>query len=128
MKLLGKISDEDLPAYYGSCDIYVLSSIWKTEAFGIVQIEAMSCGKPIIATKIEGSGVDWVNQNEVSGINVKPKSPLDIANGILKISSDKTKYNNYSKGAYDRYLSLFTKDKMINKVITIYSNLLKDKI
>ena len=126
VELLGRISDEDLPAYYGACDIYVLSSIWKTEAFGIVQIEAMSCGKPVIATRIEGSGVDWVNQNEVSGLNVNPENSKEIANAIIKILSDETKYKNYSEGAHDRFLSHFTKDRMINKVITIYKNLLND--
>ena len=43
--LLGRVSDEDLPAYYGACELFCLSSVQKTEAFGIVQIEAMSCGK-----------------------------------------------------------------------------------
>ena len=48
VKMLGYISDKDLPAYYGACDVFCLSSVQKTEAFGIVQIEAMSCGKPVI--------------------------------------------------------------------------------
>ena len=45
VKLLGRVSDEELPAYYGACDVFCMSSVQKTEAFGIVQIEAMSCGK-----------------------------------------------------------------------------------
>ena len=40
VKLLGFIDDKDLPDYFGACDLFCLSSIWKTEAFGIVQIEA----------------------------------------------------------------------------------------
>jgi rhamnosyl/mannosyltransferase len=47
VKLLGRVSDEELPAYYGACDVFCMSSVQKTEAFGIVQIEAMSwkaCG------------------------------------------------------------------------------------
>ena len=45
--LLGRLSDEELADYYGACDLFCLSSIWKTEAFGMVQIEAMSCGTTI---------------------------------------------------------------------------------
>lgn len=52
VKLLGYVSDEDIPGYYGACDIFCLSSIIKTEAFAIVQIEAMSCGKPVVSTQI----------------------------------------------------------------------------
>ena len=55
VKLLGRISEEDLPAYYGACSLFCLSSVQKTEAFGIVQIEAMSCGKPVVATRIPQS-------------------------------------------------------------------------
>ena len=72
VKLLGHVSDEELPSYYGACDVFCLSSVQKTEAFGIVQIEAMSCGKPVVATKIPHSGVSWVNAHEESGINVVP--------------------------------------------------------
>lgn len=68
VELLGRVSDEDLPSYYGACDVFCLSSVQKTEAFGIVQIEAMSCGKPVIATNIPHSGVSWVNAHEQSGI------------------------------------------------------------
>ena len=56
VELLGRVSDEELPAYYGACKVFCLSSVQKTEAFGIVQIEAMSCGKPVVATDIPGSG------------------------------------------------------------------------
>lgn len=64
VKLIGFVSNEELPGYFGACDLFCLSSIWKTEAFAIVQVEAMSCGKPVVATKISGSGVSWVNSKE----------------------------------------------------------------
>lgn len=125
VKLLGRISDEDLPTYYEACDIYVLSSIWKTEAFGIVQIEAMSCGKPVIATKIEGSGVDWVNEDGISGINVAPMNAKAISDAILFILSDQKHYNKLSQGARNRYESFFRKDIMITKCIELYKSISK---
>lgn len=79
--LLGRVSDEDLPAYYGACELFCLSSVQKTEAFGIVQIEAMSCGKPIVATTIPQSGVAWVNAHGVSGLNVVPEKCQRIGIG-----------------------------------------------
>ena len=47
---LGYLEDEDVRAWMGACDVFALSSVFKTEAFGIVQLEAMSCGKPVVAT------------------------------------------------------------------------------
>ena len=123
VKLLGRISDEDLPTFYGMCDVYVLSSIWKTEAFGIVQIEAMSCGKPVIATHIEGSGVDWVNEDGVSGLNVNPKDAKGIAEAINRILKDKEQYEHFSHGARLRYKTLFRKEVMINSCLNLYASL-----
>ena len=91
VKLLGFIEDDDLPDYFGACDLFCLSSILKTEAFGIVQIEAMSCGKPVIAMNIPESGVSWVNISSFSGINVKTHSspPLSAAWRTYRIKHNK---------------------------------------
>lgn len=127
VQLLGRVSDEDLPTYYTACDVYVMSSIWKTEAFGIVQIEAMSCGKPVVATKIPGSGVDWVNEDGVSGINVKPMDGKAIADAVIYILSDGERYANFSKGARDRYERLFQKEIMIDRFGSLYKSLMNSR-
>lgn len=124
VELLGRINDEDVSDYYGACDLYVLSSIWKTEAFGIVQIEAMSCGKPVIATKIAGSGVSWVNEDGVSGINVEPEDGKAIAEAIVLILSDEECYRRFSQAAKKRYNTLFKKDLMIDKCVEMYKSLI----
>lgn len=122
--LLGRVADEDLPSYYGACDVYCLSSIMKTEAFAIVQIEAMSCGKPIVATNIPASGVPWVNADGVSGLNVDVKNGKALADAIIKITQDGHLYGKLSAGARDRFSSLFRKEKMIEQYIGIYNRLL----
>lgn len=123
VKLLGRLSDGEVPVYFNSCDVYVLSSVWKTEAFGIVQVEAMSCGKPVVATKIPGSGVSWVNEDGVSGINIEPKNPQAIADAILHILSSRECYERFSEGARKRYSTLFRKDSMIENCINLYKSL-----
>lgn len=120
VELLGRVSDSDLPAYYGACDVFCLSSVQKTEAFGIVQIEAMSCGKPVVATDIPQSGVAWVNAHGVSGLNVPPGNAYELARAIRFIAEDEATYRKYSEGAAKRYRDLFTKEKMINKCLEIY--------
>ena len=61
---LGRVSDADLPAFYQACDVFVLPSIARTEAFGVVQIEAMAAGVPVVSTNLP-TGVPWVNQDGV---------------------------------------------------------------
>lgn len=122
VKLLGYVSDDDLPNYYEACTLFCLPSVQRTEAFGIVQIEAMSCGRPIVATRIPGSGVSWVNQHGKSGLNVDPRDPEALADAIKAITSDQTTYNQYSQGALERYRSVFTLDHMIENCLLYYDN------
>lgn len=122
VKLIGFVADDDLPAYYAACDLFCLSSIYKTEAFGIVQIEAMAFGKPVVATKIPESGVAWVNAHGESGINVDPEDGEALAQAFLSILSDPDAYRTFSQQARQRYLTLFTKERMIDKCVEIYDS------
>ncbi|MDO4692246.1 MAG: glycosyltransferase [Porphyromonadaceae bacterium] len=112
VRILGFIPSELEAAYYAACDLFCLSSTIKTEAYAIVQVEAMSVGRPIIATNIEGSGVPWVNAHGESGVNVTPGNAREIANAIHTICSSPELYNQLSQGARKRYLELFTREKM----------------
>jgi len=116
----GYIEDEDVPTLFGSCDVFVLSSIMKTEAFGIVQLEAFSCGRPVVATKIPESGVSWVNEDGVSGINVPVADDRAIAAAVETICGTKETWNKYSEGAKQRYGRLFRYGDMIEKIKNIY--------
>ncbi len=120
VSLIGFVPDEVLPTLYGACDIFVMSSVMKTEAFGIVQIEAMSCGKPIVATKIPESGVSWVNAHGESGLNVEPSDPKALAEAIMSICEDENAYHKYSLGAKNRFFATFVSSNMINKILDIY--------
>lgn len=122
--LLGRVNDEDLPSYYGACDLFCLSSIMKTEAFAIVQIEAMSIGKPIVATRIPHSGVAWVNEDGVSGLDVEVKNPKALADGIRTIVEDPDLYAELSVGAKKRFYEVFREKKMIDGCLSIYNQVL----
>ena len=121
---LGFISDKIKPAYFGACDVFCLSSTIKTEAYAIVLVEAMSLARPIVATKIPESGVSWVNEDGVSGVNVPVRDAQALANAIEHICSSQEHWARYSRGARQRFYDVFTKDEMINNLIKIYSDLL----
>ena len=122
VELLGYVEDEGMHALLAASDVFVLSSVMKTEAFGIVQIEAMSLGKPVVATRVPESGVSWVNEDGVSGLNVEPEDPKALAEAILSICENEERYATFSTGAHERFKSLYQFDKMIKKIITVYEN------
>ena len=119
---LGYVEDDEMHALLAASDLFVMSSVMKTEAFGIVQIEAMSLGKPVIATKIPESGVSWVNADGVSGLNVPIRNPKALADAIQRICSDEKLHRQFSEGAKNRFKENFTIEGMIDRTIKIYTD------
>lgn len=126
VKLLGYVKEDEVANYFGACDVFCLSSIMKTEAFAIVQVEAMSCGKPIVATRIPESGVSWVNRHKFSGVNVPVKSGRFLADGILFLTQNDYTYKIYAKQARLLYEECFTLEKMIDRCISLYKKILNE--
>lgn len=123
VKLVGKITEEEKHWYFQNSLLFALSSIYKTEAYAIVQVEALAYGLPIVSTQIEGSGVDWVNQDGLTGITVPIMNELEIAKAILRIATDEVLYNTFRNNSLIRYQELFTEKKMIERQIELYEKL-----
>ena len=123
--LLGFVDDEKIASFYSACDCFVLSSNMKTEAFGIVQIEAMSIGKPVVATKIPGSGVSWVNEHGKSGLNVPINDAEALAKAIMQVCEDPERHERFCIGARERYEKMFTYEAMIDNFLALYKKLLE---
>ena len=87
-------------------------------------IEAMSLGKPVIATNIPESGVPWVNAHKVSGINVAPQDPAAIAKAVVDICESEDEYKQFASGALNRYNTEFTRKKMIESLINFYKKII----
>lgn len=120
VELLGWVDDASTANWFGASDVFVLSSVMKTEAFAIVQIEAMSCGTPVVATRIPGSGVSWVNEHGTSGINVPVCDAKALAEAIVAVCADREKYG---AAARERFEKNFTLDRMIERCKDIYESL-----
>lgn len=125
VEFAGYMSDSQVRGMYNSCSLFVLPSVMKTEAFGIVQIEAMSCGKPVVATRIPGSGTAWVNEDGVSGINVDICDPQGLADAIVAVCSDPQRYSLFCRAARERFENCFTLSKMIDGAVAIYESVLQ---
>jgi len=86
----GHINDKELIQFYSACDILVLPSISKFESFGMVQVESLLCGTPVVATSIEGV-MDVINLTS-GGLLVPPRDSKEIAKAVMKIIMNKKKF------------------------------------
>lgn len=123
VEFLGFVKDEDLPAYYHACDLFTLPSIAKSEAFGIVQLEAQACGKPVVSTNLP-TGVPYANKNNETGLIVKPKSVEQLKNAINKLLLNDELRNRLGKHAKSRVNNLFTIEKMTKSYLELYNSLI----
>jgi glycosyltransferase involved in cell wall biosynthesis len=78
----GFVPYSSIGKYYQQCDIVVVPSVWH-EPFGRSLIEAMVCGRPVVATKVGGIP-ELIKQNE-TGLLVKPASSEELANGLIAL-------------------------------------------
>ena len=72
VRLLGHVSDQDKHALLASCDVFCLASTERTEAFGMVLLEAMAHSKPCLVSNLPGSGMGWLVEQSGSGITCPP--------------------------------------------------------
>ena len=112
--------DIDLVQFYKEADLFVLPSINEAEAFGIVQLEALANGLPVINTNLK-SGVPYVSLNDYSGITVEPRNSDYLKSAIEKIINNKELYELYSYNALKR-VKLFSRKKMSEDYIEIYQS------
>lgn len=114
--------DKDLINFYHACEVFVLPSVFKSEAFGIVLIEAMACAKPVISTEL-GTGTSWNNQNGITGFIVPPRNSQALSLAIQKIINNKKLAQEMGQAAQERVLKCFTLEKMVEKTKGIYFKL-----
>jgi rhamnosyl/mannosyltransferase len=122
---VGDVPDDDLPAYYQACDIFVLPSIARTEAFGIVQVEAMAAGVPVVSTNLP-TGVPWVNQDGVSGLVVPPGDAGALGDAIGRLGRDPALRRRLGEGAGARAASMFSLERMVASFRDVVETAVRD--
>jgi glycosyltransferase involved in cell wall biosynthesis len=121
---LGGLEKKDLSGYYHACDVFCLPSIAQNEAFGIVQLEAMACTKPVISCDLANC-INRVNQNGVTGFVVPPKSASFLAKAIERFYREPHLCKVFGQAAYHYAKLRFTHQAMVRRVKSLYENLLE---
>jgi rhamnosyl/mannosyltransferase len=116
----GDVAAEALIAWYHACDVLVLPSISRNEAFGVVQIEAMTCGKPVVSTNIQGSGVPWVNRHEETGLVVPAGDVAALHETLRRLLHDSALRASLGTHGRQRVMTEFTLERMVNRMLAIY--------
>lgn len=122
---LGDTDRRRLPSYYYACDLFCLPSIYRSEAFGLVQIEAHACGKPVVSTNLT-SGVPFVNLDGETGLIVPPQDPDALADAIENLLNDAELRTRLGSFARKRAYEEFTLEKMVTRVKNIYDELMSE--
>jgi rhamnosyl/mannosyltransferase len=118
----GKIGDDDLPAYYAAARAFVLPACERSEAFGLVQVEALASGLPIVSTELS-TGTSYVNAHGASGLVVAPRDSAALAEALNRILEDTDLHQRLSEGARQR-AALFEADRMVSQIEALYAEVL----
>lgn len=119
----GEVSDEDLVAWYHACDVFTLPSVTRAEAFGMVQVEAMACGKPVVSTDLP-TGVPWVNRTGETGLVVPPGDVRALAAALARLAADPALRARLGEGGRRRVEQEFTAERMAARAVSVYAEVL----
>ncbi len=111
-----KAREKEIPEYYAACDLFVLPSVTRQEAFGIALLEAMASGKPCITTNI--SGMPYVVGD--CGITVTPQNTETLRYSIMELLSNDIDSRMRGECGRKRVMEYFTKKKVAERILNIY--------
>lgn len=120
---VGHVSDQEKQRLLSSCYAFVLPSSYRSEAYGMVLLEAASYGKPLVTTEL-GSGTSYINVHNQTGLVIPAKDSDALSTAMNKLMNQPDTASLMGQKAYQRYSSLFTVDVMLQE----YSNLYREAI
>jgi rhamnosyl/mannosyltransferase len=122
---LGNLHYRKIIPYYLAADAFWFPSNARSEAFGLVQVEAMACGCPVINTAISHSGVPWVSLHEQSGLTVPVDDPLALAEAAQRLQHEPGLRDRLSTGARRRAAEEFDHSVMARRSLDLYEDVLR---
>ncbi len=121
---LGRVSEEEVAAYFHAADVFAMPSTARSEAFGIAQLEAMACGKPVVNTRLD-SGVPFVSLDGVTGITVPPADAKALAQAINRLFDDPALAAAFGAAGMRRVRDEFSVALMARRTLDLYREALE---
>jgi glycosyltransferase involved in cell wall biosynthesis len=115
----GEINNAAVMSYYHAADVFVLASVARSEAFGIVQIEAMAAGLPVVNTGLD-SGVPFVSLHEQTGLTVPSGDSQALAAAINRLLDDDDLRQSLGQAGVRRARQEFSLDTMLQRTLQLY--------
>ena len=108
-------------------DVSIFPSVARSEAFGIVQIEAMAAGLPVVNTALS-SGVPWVSLDGITGLTVEPNDATALEGAVTRLLQDDALRTRLGTAARQRAIELFTTQRMVAETLDLYRTLARGSI
>jgi len=116
---VGEIPDEQLADFYFACDVFCMPSVEPAEAFGLVQVEAMACSRPVVCCELY-NGVTYVNRHNETGLVVPPRQPAALADALRRLLDDATLRERLGNAAAERVRGEFSLQAQCEAMLKVY--------
>ena len=124
IKLTGYLPNKILYSLLQSSDCLCLPSVERTEAFGLVLLEAMHYAKPVIATHIQGSGMSWIIDHNQTGLLVPPANHIALTNSINQLKDSPRLTQQLGKAGKQKIDKSLQINQISHKIKKIYQDIL----
>ena len=120
----GHVDDRTLAALYTQADVLCLPSIDRSEAFGLVLLEAMRAGLPVIASDIRGSGIGYVVRDGETGVLAPPGDATALAAALGRLAGDRALRRRMGEAGAQRWRDEFTLQRAAQRTLMLYRDVL----
>lgn len=126
VRLCGTLDDATRDAAYAAAQLFCLPSIARSEAFGMVLLEAMRARLPVIATRVAGTGMAYVTDDGNAGCLVAPGDVEALATALQRLAADPARRNALADAGHARWRAQFNAAASIDATLALYRELLDD--
>ena len=127
LQFVGPLSAASVEAHFALADVFCMASTSRAEAFGVAVLEAMARGLAVVSTDIPGSGLGWLQQPGVTGLQVPAGDAAALAQALCRLLDDVPLRTRFGAAGRARWAELFTAETMADQTVALYRRLLSGR-